>query len=196
MHGSGVGSLRQRALEYAPRDGNHPAVFADLDPELLSVTCLAVREHGPRCCKALLMEINALDGCTDQKRDMKCLSNDMRFALFAVMLAVTGCVVPTTLATKPADGYPALRFTETVRFTCLVGNTWEFQAGTMPIGDRRRDSDGQLLYCGSMVVRDLAGENRPVCVIKHDNQLVILLSSLTSAERDIPPGAIEEVRSR
>jgi len=138
-----------------------------------------------------------LDSCSDQKNVIKnACPMTMRFGLITITLAVAGCTTPTTLATKPAEGYPALRFTQTVRFTGLVGNTWEFQAGTMLIGDRRRDSDGQLLYCGSMVVLDIAGENRPVCVIKHDNQLEILLSNLTSAERDIPPGAIEEIRSR
>jgi hypothetical protein len=56
----------------------------------------------------------------------------------------------------------------------------------MLIGDRRRDSDRQLLYCGSMVVRDLAGENRPVHVIKRDTQLEILLGNLTNAQSNIP----------
>jgi hypothetical protein len=56
----------------------------------------------------------------------------------------------------------------------------------MLIGDRRRDSDRQLLYWGSMVVRDLAGENRPVHVIKRDTRLEILLGNLTNAQRNTP----------
>ena len=33
-HRSGVGPLRDQASEHAPRHPDHPAVFADLDPEL------------------------------------------------------------------------------------------------------------------------------------------------------------------
>ena len=34
MHRSGVGRSREKALEDPPGDPNHPAVLADLDPEL------------------------------------------------------------------------------------------------------------------------------------------------------------------
>ena len=106
------------------------------------------------------------------------------------------------MVTKSADGYPALRFAQTVRFVGFLGNLWEFRAGTVLIGDRTRYSDGQMLYCGPMSVLDLAAEIHTVCTFKRGNKLVIsgAISSdkvaSIEAERDIPPGAIEEVRSR
>lgn len=119
----------------------------------------------------------------------------MRAATLAAALLLAGCALPTTIQTRPAEGYPALRFKQTVRFSGAVGNTWEFPAGTVLTGDRRRDSDGALMFCGPMTIRDLAIETRPTCVIRRGEKLFINTEYLQQGfERDLPLGAVEEVR--
>ena len=96
----------------------------------------------------------------------------MRFAVFVGMItALTGCVIPGTLVTKPKDGYPALRFMEPVRILGPGEIIWEFRPGDVLVGDRATRS-GQLLYCGYME----ASGQRPVCVIKRDSKLIVTVS--------------------
>ena len=144
--------------------------------------------------------------CRGGSVSLRCKEGNLRHLVCfgMVILAVAGCS-STTLVTKPAGGYPALRFTQTVRLVGLLGNSWEFQAGTTLVGDRTRDSDKQLLYYGPMVVgpmtipETIVGETHEVGALKQGSKLVIFgaLSSdkvaSIEAEPEISPGAIEEV---
>jgi hypothetical protein len=142
-----------------------------------------------------------------QKNAMK-LAEMRVVVLVRMIMALVGCA-STNLAPKPADGYPAFRFVQTVSFDGPLLNTWTFHEGALMVGNRTRDSDGQLLYCGPMSINDMvtflgrgSAETSEVCVFKRDNKLVIsgAISGDTISgrefEREIPPGAIEEVRYR
>lgn len=121
----------------------------------------------------------------------------MRLRYLPLALCFAGCAaaMPTTVERRPAEGYPALKFVQTVRFSGALGNSWEFPVGTILTGDRRRDRDGALLFCGMMTIRDIAVETRPMCVIKRGEKIFINTEILQQGyERDIPPGSIEEVR--
>jgi hypothetical protein len=112
-------------------------------------------------------------------------------------LLAAGCAMRTEILARPADGYPAIRFTETVRFTGALGNTWEFPVGTTLVADRRRATDGATMYCGPMLIRDLVTESRPICVMLAPGKIFINTEYLQQGfERDLPPGAVEETRVR
>ena len=118
-------------------------------------------------------------------------------ALAALLLAglAAACAMPTAVINRPADGYEAIRFRQTVRLVGAVGNTWEFPVGTVLVADRQRDVDGALMFCGPMVIRDLATETRQTCVIRAGDRLRINTEYLRDGfEREIPPGAIVETR--
>jgi hypothetical protein len=114
-------------------------------------------------------------------------------AMTSALLA--GCAMSTTVLPKPAEGYSALRFKETVRLPGTLWNTWEFPANTVLVADRRRDTDGEVLYCGMMLARELVTVSQPTCVIREGNTLRINAEHLERGfERPIPPGAVEEIR--
>ena len=109
--------------------------------------------------------------------------------------ALAACTMPTTVVSRPGEGYQAIRFAQTVRLTGAVGNTWEFPVGTVLVADRTREADGALMYCGPMVIRDLVTETRPICVIRDGNRLRINTEYLRDGfERELPPGAIVDTR--
>jgi hypothetical protein len=75
-----------------------------------------------------------------------------------------------------------------------VGNTWEFPAGTVLVADRVRTKDGAVLYCGPLVIRDLATETRQLCHRYVDGKLFMNAEYLDQGfERDLPPGSVEEI---
>src|SRR3954452_20852336 len=119
----------------------------------------------------------------------------MRHLLLASCAWLAGCAMGTTIQPRPAEGYPALRFVRTVRLPGALGNTWEFPAGTVLVGDRMRDADAEPLFCGPMTIRDFGVGTQPTCVIRRGDKVWINADSLQRGfERDLPPGTIEEIR--
>tara|TARA_R110000751_G_scaffold307640_1_gene430336 strand:+ start:26598 stop:26963 length:366 start_codon:yes stop_codon:yes gene_type:complete len=121
----------------------------------------------------------------------------MRPLCLVVGLLLAGCAMPTTVQPRDAEGYRALRFIETVRLAGPAGQTWEFAAGTILAGDRRRDRDGALLYCGQMTERQGAATVRPVCAMKRGDILLVHADLFAEGfARPVPAGAIEPFRLR
>lgn len=122
----------------------------------------------------------------------------MRYFLALAMVGLTGCAMPTTMLTKPPEGYQAIRFAETVRLPGGIGNSWEFPVGTVLTADRRRDRDGSTLYCGQMLNRDaVAATLQPMCVLWRGGKIAVGAEYLERGyEREVPVGSVEEIRLR
>ncbi|MEN0075736.1 MAG: hypothetical protein AAGC69_15205 [Paracraurococcus sp.] len=114
-------------------------------------------------------------------------------ALLALLLA--GCAMGTRPEPRPPGGHAALRFTRDVELPGALGNTWLFPAGTVLVGDRRRLADDELLYCGSMTIRDLRTETRPTCLIRRGDTVYVNAEQMrVGFERHLPTGVLEEIR--
>ena len=114
-------------------------------------------------------------------------------ALLALLPA--GCAMGTQPEPRPPGGYAALRFTRDVELPGALGNAWLFPAGTVLVGDRRRQADDELLYCGSMTIYNLRTETRPTCLIRRGDTVYINADQLrVGFERRLPTGVLEEMR--
>ena len=114
-----------------------------------------------------------------------------------LMLGLAACGTATPI-TRPADGYAALRFREPVTAAATLGR-YEFQAGTTLVADRRRDSDGQPVFCGVVVTGDrFMRQATPDCFLWRDGVLIAGADKMAEGSHrlSIPPGAIEEFRLR
>jgi len=110
-------------------------------------------------------------------------------------MATAGCA-PSAAIPEPPGGYPALRFTQTVRIANLPGNYMEFWAGSVLVGDRASATTGERLYCGQMAVRDWFGQEiRGACVAKRDRGFVLVSSDGIELlrPRDVPADDLKEI---
>jgi len=122
----------------------------------------------------------------------------MRAALALILAAaLTGCALPTAIVQRPPEGLEAVRMLETVRLTGALGNTWELPANSLWVQDRVRSIDNVRLWCGTMVIRDLATENRQMCFTLNGRTIGVLADVLQSGyQRELPEGGFEMTRLR
>lgn len=93
----------------------------------------------------------------------------------------------TTILPRPAEGYQALRFRETVRLPAALGFN-EFAAGTVLVQDRTRERDGVPLWCGQWM-GDL------MCARVDGNRIGLLANFLDDGlARELPAGSTEIIR--
>lgn len=122
----------------------------------------------------------------------------MRRSILLVLL-LSGCAASdAVLSSRPADGYPALRFQETLRLNGPLGGWLEAPAGTVLVGDRQRPN-GDQLYCGQMLNSD-AYIQQPIftCVSYSEGKIVARPDRGGGAQTTtaVPGGAVQAFRFR
>ncbi len=104
---------------------------------------------------------------------------------FACLL-VAACA-PTVLVQRPAEGYRAIRITETQRFDYGPGYM-EVAAGSVYVADRTR-SDGVMMWCD-------AARQSPMDCLLWDGTAITLRAdgSFPAGPFQMRPGTVEEFR--
>lgn len=119
----------------------------------------------------------------------------MRGFVLAAGLLLAGCTLSTTVLPRPPEGYAALRFLRSVSFD-VPGGYIEIPAGAVLVGDKIREGDGQPLFCGQLVYRSLGlSETKYSCIARNGDKVSVGAELANKGYgRDLPPGAVEEIR--
>ena len=107
-----------------------------------------------------------------------------------VALALAGCSTSRPIA-RPADGYDAIKFNETVTVTDHGVNEYEFLAGTVLTSDRAMEGERQI-FCGLIPIN---GSPLLACIGYEGDSLVIGPGGgFKRVLRPIAPGVVDRIK--
>lgn len=114
----------------------------------------------------------------------------------SALLAVFALSACQTISPKnqPANGFKAIKFTQTVQVRDHALNLYLFEAGSLFVNDR--ESTGTQLYCGRGSIND--ANIMSICIgYAGPNQIIIGPNAgFKEVVRQVPTGAVKHIRAR